>query len=52
MTWVRKLKHCLRFMKSCNSQSRNKINIFFWRGEGGGENESWEQIGDGIFFEK
>ena len=34
MTWVRKLKHCLRFMKSCNSQSRNKINIFFWRGGG------------------
>ena len=36
MTWVRKLKHCLRFLKSCNSQSRNKINIFFWRWEGGG----------------
>ena len=32
MTCVRKLKHCLRFMKSCNSQSRNKINIFFCRG--------------------
>lgn len=39
MTCVRKLKHCLRFMKSCNSQSRNKINIFFWRG--GGE---WEWV--------
>ena len=35
MTWVRKLKHCLRFMR-CNSQSLNKINIFFWRGVGGG----------------
>ena len=50
MTWVRKLKHCLRFLKSCNSQSRNKINIFFWRGEGeGGRMSPGNRLGTEFF---